>query len=313
VSTINYFDFYSLNFSQVNSFKTIVEQDQAQAPNELGSQLCSALNAQRMKSALSRYEKSIETLNRVLLLPLNQEKMSGQEEMSGDRMFKKQISEMQEANANANQILCNYNGADPFEVQEITHRILGIPKNHQDAISHELRQHYFDLMKKSGFLITEHASVNQQTEQTINYLPSSLALELLKNHPEKKTLTIGCGEAGRTYAASCHFRRSEDHRELSFTIDISAAQQPDLVVDMHDSDFWRVIPNSHFENIFDHSYGYFLFENPHSKETLQSIFRTLKPGGFLKMDLPFKEDHQLLLQDAGFIIEAGEQTKASKA
>jgi SAM-dependent methyltransferase len=302
MSIINYFNFYSLDFSRVNNFEIIIEQDE----NELASQFGSALKAERMKSDLARYEMAKETLERTLSL------FTGKEEMPGCKIFKQTISEIQKANIDANQVLCKHNGVDPFEVQEITHRILGIPKNRKDTISDELRQHYFDLMKKSGFLITEYASVNRSMEQTIDYLPSSLALEFLKNHPEKKTLTIGCGEAGKTYAASCHFRRSEDHNEPSFTIDVSACQQPDLVVDMHDLDFWKAIPNEHFENIFDHSYGYFLLENPHSKETLQSIFRTLKPGGFLKIDLPFKEAHKLLLQDVGFVVEDGERKEAKK-
>lgn len=98
----------------------------------------------------------------------------------------------------------------------------------------------------------------------------------------------------------------------SFKIDIAATIGPDLVVDMHNLDFWKAIPAEYFENIQDHTYGYMLFESETSQQTVQEIFRTLKPGGFLTMDHDFKEEQIMLLKDAGFSVSWGTTKMARK-
>jgi len=78
---------------------------------------------------------------------------------------------------------------------------------------------------------------------------------------------------------------------------------PTLVVDIHDPDFWKLIPNERFESVVDHTSGYFLFDDPKAEDTIQHLFRTLKHGGYLELDFSFEEKHIGLLESAGFTID----------
>jgi hypothetical protein len=304
----SYFNFYSLDFSRAQDFIQEIAQNQ----DELGVELQAALTGKEMRSKVEEHKNMEKVMARALNICMDDK----EEETPGYRMFQEQLSNVQKARAAAQEVLSDWGGADPFAVQGIVHKILGIPENIESTFSDELRQRYLTLMKNSGFLITEYTSVNRQDEKPIDYRTHVLASNFLQEHPKKRTLTIGCGELAKTYFGSCHFRRAKDHIEDSFTIDILAQQRPDLIVDMHDLDFWSAVPNERFEKIFDHTYGPFLFENPHAEETIAHIFRTLKPGGYLEMDHDFDfrgKNYKQLLQKAGFTVDENEPKKAIKA
>lgn len=203
-------------------------------------------------------------------------------------------------------IFAEFQGADPYHIQDCVNIVLGI-SGAEKRPSMEIAQQYFAMMKESGFLTCNQELFDEK------YQPGILASKFLEEKPHITTLTIGCGKAVKLYFSSCYFRKPEEHVHDSFNIDISAAIGPDLVVDMHNLDFWKAIPDEYFENIQDHTYGRMLFESETSELTVQEIFRTLKPGGFLTMDHVFEEENVLMLKNAGFSISYfGDQKKAQK-
>ncbi len=290
MATINYFNIYSLDFSHLRDMK----QQIAFCQEPLASQLESAFEATEIKSQLAKDKISSNALEKVV-------EMSP--ENPGLPMFIQTLSNIQQTNRYRENLLEKFDGADPFAIQVLVHHILGIPQTIEPQSSDETRQQCFLLMKKSGFLQTDYSSVNTAEERPLLYQPHILASAYLEEHPEIQTLAIGCGEAGETYSASCHFRRAGDHADKLFSIDHSAMMGPTLVVDIHDPDFWKLIPNERFESVVDHTSGYFLFDDPKAEDTIQHLFRTLKHGGYLELDFSFEEKHIGLLESAGFTID----------
>ncbi len=288
MSTINYFNLYSLDFSRVNNLRVAIGENQ----DKLGLEICSALNGGSTKNSCELAETVIERLS-----PFQEGK---------NEEVKKMLSNAKQALLLSQETLSNYGGACPFQIQEIVHQILGISE--QAPFADQLRETYFTLMQKSGFLSTEHRSINLR----IDYQPGALAAGFLKAHPEKKTMAIGCGASTKTHVTACHYRLAEDHATDPFSIDLFANLGPDVVVNMHDEAFWKAIPDERFTKIFDHTMGNFLFEDARTKNTLKELFRALSPGGSLMMEHAFQEEHKGLLREAGFTVGEGIAKEASK-
>jgi hypothetical protein len=232
----------------------------------------------------------------------------------GTAMFKEYLQGTQLCYSNGERLLKEFGGADPFRIQVLVNYVLGISQDKEMHFLPGERRAYLQLMCESGFLSGSQCFFNIGDEGAYKYQPEALAAKFLKENPQIKTLTIGCGKNTTTRPGSCLFRRKEDHQHDALRIDLSAVMGPDVVVDMHNLNFWKAIPDHYFENIEDHTYGYFLLENPASAETLREVFRTLKPGGCLLFDLPFKSEsqHIPLLKQAGFSVEGENAKKAFK-
>jgi hypothetical protein len=300
--TIKYFDLYSLNFSHLNFF---LQNLNTLEPNDLQSQFLEAGRAETMKDTFGR-EAEMENL---LMQVLN---LQGNKETPADKMMQQAVRNTQEVRFHIEKILEEFQGSDPFKIQHLVNRVLDISQNEEVPCPIELRQQYFTRMKESGFLTPGPELLNWEEEKSVKYQPGALAVRFLEEHPEIKTLTIGCGESAKTYSASCYWRRADHHIENSFKIDLTSGIGPDLVVNMHNLDFWKGIPDGRFENIYDHTYGYFLLDDASSTNTISHIFRTLKPEGCLHMDHSFKDNHKTLLTQAGFIIAEGETQRIAK-
>ncbi len=277
MSTINYFNMYSLDFSYVGQLKEALK---LQEEDEIRPLMENALKATTIRNGLEQ-----RSLNKSMLIEFPQ--------------FKKAIELIDKASTAATGILEKYSDADPYELQEIVHRILGISKK---PLAEELKQTYLKIMQQSGFLQLKDMKIKVGDQ----------VAQLFRERPEIDWLNLGCGEAGRDAVGSCHFRREKDHDTRAMTIDLSVLMGPNIVVDMHDVEFWDAIPNEKFSTINDHSYGYFLFDEQRSNQTLSQIFRTLKPGASLIMDHAFKDEHKSCLREIGFILDETQQIIARK-
>jgi hypothetical protein len=294
MSTINYLNIYSLNFSKINDFKSLVNS----FGNDLQPKFQAAFRADLINEGITKGKSMLNFMSRAL--------GENNEDTPGARAFSEIKTNIIQAGQNAQTILAQYGGADPYRVQALVSYVLGI-EDIEQPVSDEVKKEYLLAMKSSGFLNTSYSPTNP-----LIYQPGPLAFQYLITHPEIKAMTIACGEAGKDTPGSCHFRRIEDHSTASFTIDLSAAMGPNVVVNMHDPNFWRSIPNERFEKILDHSYGYFLFDDQQSANTLQNLFRVLQPGGYLKMDHPFRENHIVMLRNAGFSVEEGQESSTAR-
>ncbi len=296
MATINYFNIYSLNFSHLSDIKQQIALCQGPlCQDPLRFKLEEAFNkATKIKADIEVDKMQSQVLS--MVIEMNPDN-------PGRPLFIKSLEEIQQTVLNRENLLEQFNGADPFAIQDLVHHILGISQSIESPFSEESRQQCFLLMKESGFLCTNYSSVNTKEDSPISYQPHLLASAYLEEHPGIQTLAIGCGEAGNTYKGSCHFRRTGDHVDRLFSIDLTAEMAPNLVVNMHDLDFWKGITDERFESIVDHTYGFFLFEDPNTPETVQHIYRTLKPGGYLEMDHSFDEKHSELLESVGFTMD----------
>lgn len=295
-NVIKYFDLYTLDFSHIDAFRTGLEKLE---DSELKTKFLKATSAEAQKE---NREKNLSVRK------MFEEQVFTQPDFDkgpGSKMLREAYDLVKTCCENADHLLDEFNGADPFEVQELVHVVLGITDkirtscSDADQISYspECKKQYLELMKESEFLIANSCF---EAVEPLHYEPAKLAAQFLELNPDVKTLTLGCGKNTNTYIAGCSFRRAEDHARPSFMIDLNSSVGPDLVVDMHNLDFWKVIPNEYFENIQDHTYGNFLFQK---EETVREIFRTLKPGGFLLMDHVFEEKDREQLKNVGFVLD----------
>lgn len=298
MSIIKYHGLYSLNFSCLNDFSSQLKflDDNAKGPFQ------EAIRGSNIKKVSETTRKQIEMLT-PMLTSFN---ASSQEDL-----FSGFVKNLEKVVQFADSVLAQYEGSDPYSIQQYVHEILGICKCSSFEINDLQRQTYLDLMKKSGFLITEYALVNREEAISIPHNTGALASSYLAIRPEVVRLSLGCGNVSLA-SAGCHFRRSVDHAQQSFTIDLSMGINPDLMADMHDMGFWLGIPDSRLEAILDHTYGYFLFDDSRSMQTLQQIFRCLKPGGYLEMDHALKESNVQMLRQVGFVVENGDTKVARK-
>jgi hypothetical protein len=294
MSTINYFNIYTLDFSRINAFKQAVSS----FTDDLQPKFQAAFRAEIVKERLENGKKIHKVVTKALA--------GSNEDTPGSQMFSEMLTTINQSGQHAQQMLDQYGGVDPYEIQKLVNFMLGI-EDGQFSVSNEVKKDYLLVMKSSGFLSTAYTPTNP-----LVYQPETLAFEYLSQHPEIRTLTFACGEAGKDNFGSCHYRRAQDHAEASFTIDQTGSMGPDLVVNMHNPNFWKSIPDGRFEKILDHSYGYFLFEGDQATDSLQNLYRVLQSGGYLKMDLPFREQHVAMLKKAGFFVEDGEQVIAKK-
>jgi SAM-dependent methyltransferase len=292
--SVKYFDLYLLNFNYLNNFFAKMWTVQNAKFN------ASFLEAKLGSFLLDDYARNEKIIALVEKLNLG--------------ASKEHLEDMKTCNTNITNLLSSFGGSDSFKIQELVNNILGISQNEDIHFLPGERREYLQLMCKSGFLSGKGCFFipNVKEEGLYKYHPELLAAKFLKENPHIKTLTIGCGKNVHTRPGSCLFRRAEDHAHAALRIDISAMMGPDVVVDMHHPDFWKVISEHYFENIEDHTYGYFLLDNPSSPQTIREVFRTLKPGGWLLFDLPLKEEHIVLLKEAGFSIEGEEPTKVQR-
>ncbi len=290
MTTINYFNIYSLNYSRINDFKNAMSS----FTDDLQPKFQAAFRTDDIKDNIKGEKRCRELLKTSL--------SNTKEENPGTRMFAESVIDLSKSIENAEALLAKYKGVNPYQIQTLINYVFGI-EDLQLPISNEIKKNYFLAMKSSGFLSTPYSPL----EQPLVYQPGLLAAEFLSQHPEIKTITLGCGEAGNIKIGACHIRRKLDHATPSLTIDLSASMGPNVVVNMHDPHFWESIPSDRFENVFDHSYGYFLFDDPRAANTLQHIYRVLQSGGYLKMDHYFREEHVQMLTKAGFHIESREE------
>ncbi len=300
-NVIKYFDLYTLDFSCVKQFAAGLENFE---DSELKTAFVKAISAESNRANHAHNLSVIQVLENLVFAAPEIQK-------NPNKIFTDLYKDTKTCCENADNLLAEFNGADPFEIQELVHVILGISeKIHTEcsegveaSYSAEVKQQYYNLMKETGFCISNFC------EEPIKYEPGKLAIKFLEENPDVKTLTLGCGKNVNMYPTACSFRRENDHAHPSLKIDLYSTIGPDLVCDMHNQDFWNAIPNEYFENIQDHTFGPFLFEND---RTLHEVFRTLKPGGSLLMDHPFKAEHRKQLENAGFKFEDGEITIAQK-
>jgi hypothetical protein len=259
-----------MRFSHIDLLREALK---SQADDELKSLIDKALNAARTREGL---EKNLQC--KTMMMPMSQH-------------FKSAIDLYDKAITAAKEILEKYSGTDPYQMQEIVHRVLGISKT---PLVDGLKESYLKIMEESGFLQVRERSVKV----------GALVAQLLGDRPEIEQLNLGCGDAGKDCIGSCHFRRENDHGSHAMTIDLYASIGPTIEVDMHDKEFWAAIPNDRLLKVSDHTYGRFLFEDQRSKETLSQIYRTLKTGGTLAMDHPFNDEHIPWLTEIGFVIDS---------
>lgn len=280
--TIKYFDLYSLNFSNLDRFLASLDTIQDES-----------LKLEFLE-ARSREQVVTKTFNK--------------EQAAFDIMGGELKENWIQTRIISEKMFAEFQGADPYDIQDCVNIILGI-SGAEKRPSMEITQQYFTMMKESGFLACNQGLFDVE----LKYQPGILAAKFLTENPHITTLTIGCGKAVKYYYSSCYFRKPEEHVHDSFDIDMTAGIGPDLVVDMHNLDFWRAIPGQYFENIQDHTYSHALFESKTSELTVQEIFRTLKPGSFLTMDHAFNKEQITLLENVGFSVSYwGNQKKAQK-
>ncbi len=281
MSIKSYFDVYSIDFSKVAEFQSRIQSFEN---TPLKTSIEEAIEAKLFKSDLEK-EKRMQSIFA----------------LAGD-----ELPELTECITSKEKGLKEFGGADPFKVQELVHHILGVPTASVSKTSLEEREYYFQAMRETQFLATSLSSLSECFAVDIR----AQVLELFKNNPNINELNMGCGFANNYYLGSCKFRRSDSHGDNCLRIDFSAAAGPHLVVDMHNPAFWESISDGCFNKISDHTYGCFLFEDPSSEKTLQSIHRTLAKGGCLEMDHCFNPDHVSLLRKCGF--EAQVEEKVAK-
>lgn len=283
MATISYFNLYSLNLSKISDFKNATTS----FTDGLQSKFQAAFEAGNINEILKTSKGQLEQLSLM------------EKQMPENRVFSEMVAGTTQINKNAQAILDKYNGIDPYDVQRLVNCVLGIESLDDIQLSEEIKKNYLLAMKESGFL----NSSSSLSEPQFIYQPGPITAEYLSQHPEMKTMTLACGEAGNLSLGACHFRRKKDHAEPSFNIDMTASIGPHVVANMHDPDFWSSIPDGRFENIYDHSYGYYLFEDKRAGNTVQNLCRVLKSGGHLTMDHPFKEEDVDMLQKVGFSVE----------
>jgi hypothetical protein len=281
-----------LNFSNLNNFCTQIEN----FPED--SFKLQLLNAKTAKLYTEKFEKEKELYN---LFPT----LIETSETEKQKNFLRNICQSWNTGLkNFQNMKTQFHGADPYSIQHLVNIVLGISEDDRYPCSPELRSNYFILMKKTEFLVTNADS------HLLKYQPGVLASKFLKEHSDVQTLTIGCGWAAQNISGICYDSKPHEHNNNSFSIELFAGIGPDLVVDMHNPDFWTAIPNDRFETIQDHTNAHFLFIGDSSTQTIQSIFRTLKPGGELRMDHYFEEKDITQLKSIGFEVIA--ETKAKK-
>ena len=281
----NYFNIYSLDYTHLNDFREALTHLEGQLKDEFQN----ACDGTFLK-------KDIETLNSQLkflkLIPTN-------------KLNDQLITTLENCCQNNVTLLKDYQGSDPIAINMLVHTIMGIWNDNNQIYLEGIRQNYFDLMKKTGFLRSEFDHVNGEKSQPISPDLKNLTKDYLLSHPEVNSLTLACGKAGNRGLGSCHSRREEEHSNKTLTIDLNPGQGPDIVTNFHDDKLWEAIPDDRFDAIYDHSNGWFLFDDSqHSSKTISEIFRVLKPEGYLKMDFFFNEKHIVQLKQVGFVIES---------
>ncbi len=288
--TVKYFDIYSLNYSHIEELKKEISS----YPAPLQPKFQNAFNAESMKEKIENGKQVYQSMSPMILQQSDEQKLT-----EASRVMANFVKNAKEASENAQALLNRCGNVDHYQLQLLVNYVLGIEDLEGISCTDLVKERYFSAMKKSGFLDTPYSSLQQKPV----YQPGLLASEFLSQHPEIKTMTLACGEAGSAYPGSCYSRRPEDHAQESFTIDSTGGMGPRLVDNMHDPDLWKCISNGRFERVFDHSMGYFLFNDPQSQNTIENIYRVLQQGGCLKMDHSFEPKHVEMLKTAGFFIE----------
>lgn len=273
--SINYFDFYKLDFSKLEDFSQKINALPESKGDAIRKHFDDAIAGTKMREVRKK-EARMELLFAI-------EPGTAPDPLQKD---------LQLARKNAENIFAKFKGSNPFQFEEIVHELLGISylKN-SDFSCLTSRQKYLNLMKETHFLVTS---------DVIEYKPESFALKFIQGNPGIRKMAIGCGLTAETYFGSCYSDDKHGHQEC-FKVDIAAGSKPDLVVDMHNSAFWSVLPDNYFTEIMDHTKGDFLFEGSNSANTIKEIFRVLQPKGRLKF-ASLDEAKQTILQDAGFYI-----------
>lgn len=301
MSIYNYFNLYSLDYSKVDSLKQLI----ANHKDPLQQELSDALNGTTIQAKLAENAMHTNALSAAL------EVMSGS---PGVFIIENTLQSTKQTDDYLRKLLEQFSGTNPFAVQALVHRILGIAGSQEPLFSEaQLRQEYFLEMKQSAFLRSDCASINTAQEQPIVHQTETYVSTFLNEHPEIQTLALGCGEVGQTYSASCYFRRIEDHKQKVFAVDIAAGNGADVIANMHDLSLWKAIPNERFDCIADHTYSFVLFEDPLAQETIREIHRTLKPGGQLKFDHHFEQAQIEMLERSGFKMDESNPKWAIKA
>src|ERR1700733_14567013 len=153
MNKINYFNLYSLNFSRLADIKQQIATCEEES---LKSQLEKALEATNIKAQAAKEKMLFTAMSSIkwgtLLTP-----SFGTET---PKWVSEQLEIFQKTDRCIQDRLERFDGADPFLVQELVHDILGISQNTSPLFSDKARQHYFELMKQSGFLETDYAAIN---------------------------------------------------------------------------------------------------------------------------------------------------------
>jgi hypothetical protein len=282
MSTVHFFDLYSLHYSAADQVRAKLPE----ASSSFTKEVKQAFNGLRIKERKKEDEPKLNMI-KMMVLP------NFEEGNPGLKMCQKMVENGERAIASMENVLSTYSGCDPYAIQKIVHQLLGFSGENVPE-----KAAYLKILQETGFLTLK------QEASSLSYRPERLAAGLFQSRPEVKALYIGCGEAGKTYVGSCYFRRAEDHAKASFSMDLAPDTGADLSVDMHNQEFWQAIPDERFEEISDHTYGHFLFEDKNSESTLRQMHRVLKPGGRLAMDHDFSDDEQKILKETGFIVES---------
>jgi hypothetical protein len=296
--TVKYFDLYSLNF---NNFNVFCAQIETFPENAFKSELCNAKTAKHLTERFQKEQAFYELLNSV---------METTQELKPKELFKQEWEAWNTSRENFKNLQAQFYGADPYDIQHLVNIVLGISEDDRFPCSLELRTDCFALMKKTDFLVTKYEPFNKIDNHLPKYQPGILASKFLEEHSDIQTLTIGCGWKSKHVGGICYTNKHHEHIAKSFDIDLFAAIGPDLVISMHNEDFWKSIPNDRFNIIQDHTNTNILFEGDSSAQTIQAIFRTLKPGGKLCMDHYFEEKDIAQLKNSGFKVTGN--TEAQK-
>lgn len=291
---INYFDIYSLDFAHCKKFfDTISDRE-----DPISHEFLEALKSEQWKEPTGTRIKMINALKKML-------------ENGPDEFIEDLIKVNEAPNNHIINLLKVTEGTNPYLIQTVVHQILGISDKNEQA-SADLRQEYFEILKTSGFLHCDYMNVNTGA---IPHNPGVLAERFLNEHQDVKTLIIGCGEARKTYAPLCTPTLKTQHRphdQPALQIDISANMGPDIVTDVHNPEFWSMIPNERFADISDHTNGHFVFEGENSGNTLLEMYRTLEPNGsYSTIHHILKEDKEKL-EKAGFFVEGNRAIKGTR-
>ena len=190
-----------------------------------------------------------------------------------------------------NETLCK-TGYSVRDIKTAVATILGIINtNNQDDF--KLRSEYFDLLVQAKLLPFKKISLQQ-----FSYKPGLVALDFFKSHSNIKKIAIGCGHKTEMSTSICGGLVRRGFHSEALNIDIGFHNDPDILVDMNNLEFWNEIPEGYLSEIHDHTNTDILYKN---QKTIAAIHKALAGDGKLFLLAVPGEEEKMILEKNGFI------------